>query len=156
MLARAPFHPTGVAPEWRMLYDRILATADFGDVIPYAALDQALGRPFRRNRSPLYRARTHLGEMRHRWLEAVPRRGYRVIEAREHMTIAQGHKRRARRQFTLMKRVADVTDRSVLSPDELAQFDQQARINAALYMVAVHHEQRIRRIEAVLQAAGQL
>lgn len=150
------FHPKGDVPEWRIIYDRLLTNADFGDLISYAALSHALGREFRRNRTPLYRARTELGSLRHRWLEAVPGRGYRVIEAREHLMVAAGHKRRARRQLTLMKRVADVTDLSRLTADELATYDQQTRINAALYMVAVHHERRIARIEQVLREAGQL
>jgi hypothetical protein len=148
--------PKGPLPEWRLIYDGLLESADFGDVITYAQLDEALGRTFEVNRGPLYRAREHLGEMRHRWIEPVPRVGYRVIEPREHMAVAQNKKRRARRQFRGMVRVAEFTDLSRLTPGELVSFDSQARVNAALYMVAVHHERRISRIEAILRGEGKL
>lgn len=155
MTAQA-FRPRGEIPEWRMIYDALLATADFGDVITYAQLDEVLGREFVGNRSPIYAARRHLGEMRSRWLVPVPRTGYRVPEANEHIDVAQGHKRKGKRQLGLMQRVAEVTDLSRLTETELARFDSQARINAALYMVLVHHEKRIARIEAVLRTQGVL
>lgn len=155
-LALAPFQPKGDVPEWRLIYDTLLEGAQFGDIITYSQLDEALGRPFHGNRSPLYRARSHMGEMRSRWLVSVPKRGYRVVEAREHLTVAQSHKRRARRQLGLMVRVQEVTDLAVLTPEELAQFDQQAKINSMLYQVAVHHERRIARIEGVLRQEGRL
>lgn len=139
-----------------MIYDRLLEHADFGDVITYAELDEILGREFEDNRSPLYKAREHLGEMRQRWIEPVPRVGYRVIEAREHLIVAQNKKRRARRQLRGMVRVAEFTDLSRLSPSDLASFDSQAKVNAALYMVAVHHEKRLSRIEGILRGEGKL
>jgi hypothetical protein len=82
--------------------------------------------------------------------------GYRVIEAREHMDSAQRHKKRAKRQLGLMVKVAEVTDLSRLRPEELAQFDTQAKVNAMLYMVAVHHERRLNRIEEILRGEGKL
>lgn len=152
----APFQPKGDLPEWRLIYDRLLEHADFGDVITYAELDEVLGREFEDNRSPLYKAREHLGALRSRWIEPVPRIGYRVIEAREHIHVAQQRKKRARRQFRAMVRVAEFTDLSRLSPSDLATFDSQAKINAALYMVAVHHEKRLNRIEGILRDEGKL
>lgn len=153
---RAPFQPKGDLPEWRLIYDRLLEHADFGDVITYTQLDEVLGREFEENRSPLYKAREHLGEMRRRWIEPVPRVGYRVIEAREHLLAAQQRKRRARRQLRAMVKIAEVTDLARLTPAELASFDSQAKVNAALYMVAVHHERRLNRIEGILRDEGKL
>jgi hypothetical protein len=98
----------------------------------------------------------HLGEMRRRWLESVPRVGYRVIEAREHLIVAQKKKRRARNQLRGMVRVAEHTDLSRLTPAELASFDSQAKVNAALYMVAMHHERRLNRIESILRDEGKI
>lgn len=153
---RAPFKPKGDLPEWRLIYDRLLEHADFGDVITYADLDEVLGRQFEDNRSPLYRAREHLGSTRQRWIEPVPRVGYRVIEAREHVIVAQNKKRRARRQLRGMVRVAEFTDLSRLSPSDLATFDAQAKVNATLYLVAVHHERRLNRIESILRDEGKI
>lgn len=156
MTSAAPFRPKAGRPEWRIIYDELLASADFNTVITYDELDRVLGRTFVDNRGPLYRARRQLGEMRLRWLEPEPRVGYRVIEAREHMEAAQRRKRKARRQLGMMVKIAEVTDLARLDPHELAQFDAQARINAALYMVAVHHEQRLQRIEEIMRNDGKL
>jgi hypothetical protein len=153
---RAPFKPKGDLPEWRLIYDKLLERADFGDVITLDQLDEVLDRPFSDNRGPLYRARNHLGDMRRRWIEAVPGVGYRVIEAAEHMTVAQGRKNRARRQLRAMVRIGEITDLSRLTPDQLAQFDSQAKVNAAVYMALVHHERRLTRLEEVLRADGKL
>ncbi len=151
-----PFQPKGDLPEWRLIYDRLFSGADFGSVVTYEQLDDVLGRPFLDNRSPIYRARTHLGDMRQRWIESVPGVGYRVIEASEHIDAAQRHKRRAKRQLGLMVKVAEVTDLSRLTPEELMRFDTQAKVNQMLYMVAVHHERRLSRIEDILRADGKL
>ena len=152
----APFRRKGDRPEWRMIYDALLDGADFSTVITYDQLDDVLGRPFVDNRAPLYRARQHFGEMRSRWIESQPGVGYRVIEANEHIDAAQQRKRRARRQLGMMVRIAEVTDLSRLKPEELAKFDTQAKLNAALFMVAVHHERRIARIEQLLRDEGKL
>lgn len=153
---RRPFAPKGEMPEWRMLYEALLEQADFGQVISYAELDAVLGRSFEENRNPLYRARREMGDRRRRWLEAVPTVGYRVVEAHEHMRLATAHKRRAKTQLRAMVHVADVTDLARLTPEQLASFDSQAKINSMLYMVAVHHEQRLARIEEVLRREGML
>lgn len=155
-MSAVAFEPKADRPEWRIIYDELLQAADFNTVISYDELDRVLGRPFVANRSPIYRARQHLGEMRLRWLEAAPGVGYRVIEAREHLDAAQRRKRRAKRQLGLMVKIAEVTDLARLEPHELERFDAQARINAALYMVAVHHEQRLQRIEQILRDDGKL
>lgn len=155
-MTRAAFLPRDDMPEWRKLYDALLVNVDVGDVITYAQLDAALGRPFLANRSPLYRARQELGEMRNRWLEAVPGVGYRVPEAEEHLRIAQDHKRKGKRQFGQMMRVQEVTDLSRLTAQALDRFQTQAQLNAVLYQVAVHHEKRLNRIEAILRNDGKL
>lgn len=150
------FKPKGDRPEWRIIYEDLLAHADCNDVITYEQLDDALGRRFRDHRSPIYRARAEMGEMRSRWMEAVPNTGYRVIEAREHIRVAQGHKRKARRQLSIMLRVGEVTDISRLTPDELATYDSQQKVNALLYQVAVHHEMRLVRLETILRQEGRM
>ena len=152
----SPFAPKGDQPEWRVIYELLLSGAEFGDVVTYAELDEALGRRFVTNRGPLYRARRELGEERHRWLEPVPGKGYRVIEAREHLRVSQVHKRKAKRQFTLMTTVTSATDLTQLTPEELSAFDSQTRIQAALVAIAFSHEQRLGRIEQTLRNNGML
>lgn len=156
IIERAPFKPKAELPEWRLIYDKLLVGADFGDVITIAQLDDALGRPFIDNRTPLYRARQELGDMRRRWFEPVPGVGYRIIEASEHMHAAQARKQRARRQLRQMVKIGEVTDLSRLTPDQLAAFDSQAKVNAAVYMALVHHERRLSRLEEILRVDGKL
>lgn len=154
--ALAPFRPKGDKPEWQMIYDSLLMRVDFGDIITHEQLDAVLGRVFIEDRGPLYKARRYLGKHRKRWVEPVEGVGYRVIEAREHMSAAQRRKRRARRQLSMMVEIAEVTDLARLTPEELAQFDTQAKVNARLYMIAVQHERRLNRIEEILRREGKL
>lgn len=153
---RMPFQPKGDHPEWQLIYDPLLSTADYGTLITYAELDDALGRTFKDNRSPIYRAREHLGDTRRRWLEAVPGKGYRVIEAVEHLMVANRHKRKGQRQFGAMVRVADTTDLSRLTPEQLATFDDQRKHIAVLYMISVHNYRQLQRHEDALRKAGLL
>jgi hypothetical protein len=113
----ARFASKGERPEWRMIYEDLLDGADSGTVITYADLEKLLGREFALNRTPLYRARQTLGEMHHRWLEAVPNVGYRIIEPIEHLRVSAGHRRKSRRQVGMAIRVLESTDLSQLAGD---------------------------------------
>lgn len=155
-MSNQPFKPKGERAEWRLIYDRLLAHADFGHVIKIEELDEILGRSFIDNRSPIYKARDYLGAMRHRWLEAIPAVGYRVIEASEHMRAALDRKKRAQRQLRTMVRIGEFTDLAKLTPEQLVQFDNQSRFNRLAYMTLMFHESRLARVEAVLQADGKL
>lgn len=141
-------------PKWRRVYDKLLQRADFGDIITFEALDEALDRPFRQNRTPLRLANEYLGAMRKRWLAPVRGKGYRVITAEEHAKIAEGHKRKGRRQFERMVQVMNFTDLDALTDEQRAVFAAQNKINTLLFAVAVSHEQRLQKIEDALQAAG--
>jgi hypothetical protein len=151
----ARFAPKGERPEWRMIYEDLLEGAESGTIITYADLEGLLGRDFAVNRGPLYRARRTLGELRHRWLEAVPNVGYRVVEPLEHMRISAGHRRKSRRQVGMAIRVLESTDLTQLTTDALAKFDEQSKLTFALWAVFAH-ESRLRRIEDVLRKEGLL
>lgn len=151
-----PFKPKGSRPEWRIIYDELLQDAEFGSIISYADLDRVLGRDFRKSRNPIYQATRHLGLERRRWLSPVTNMGYRVIEAREHMGAADKHKKKAKRQLGFVIKVGNATDITKLTPDELSRFDSQHKVNAMLFMVAVHHEKRLKRLEEVLAREGLL
>lgn len=147
------FTPKGEKPEWLMIYDELLDDADSGRIISYAELDTLLGRDFKSNRTPLYRARTELGDRRKHWLEAVPQIGYRIIDAAEHVRISTSHKRRGRRQLGLAVRVLAATDLSKLTGSALDDWDQQQKLTFALWAVFAH-ESRLRKIEDVLRKEG--
>ena len=156
MVVARPFQPLDAKPEWRKIYDELLSDAEYGTVITYEELSDVLGRNFGEHRGPIYRARRELGNMRFRWLVAVPTVGYRIINANEHIQVADDHKHRARRQMSRMIEVARATDLSQLNGEELNFFDRQTRINNALASITMAHEHRIARIEAVLRADGKL
>ena len=151
----ARFASKGERPEWRMIYEDLLDGADSGTVITYADLEKLLGREFALNRTPLYRARQTLGEMHHRWREAVPNVGYRIIEPIEHLRVSAGHRRKSRRQVGMAIRVLESTDLSQLAGDALAKYDEQSKLTFALWAVFAH-ESRLRRIEDVLRKEGLL
>jgi hypothetical protein len=150
------FQPRRGKAEWRYIYDELLVDADFGDIITYQALSDCLERDFARNRAPIYRATRELGEVRHRWLIAEPGVGYRVIEANEHVYVAQAHKVRGQRQFSRMIEVDFSTDLAALTDAERDQWDRQNRINFALFSVVSAHEKRLARIEEILRDDGKL
>lgn len=152
----ALFEPKGEKPEWRVLYDDLLEGMEPGQVVSFADLDRVLGRPFSANRGPLYRARKELGAARHRWLEAVPGAGYRVIDASEHVRVARSHKRKGQRQLHTAVTVLNATDVGRLTEPERDHFDTQSRLLHALHFVAVQHEARISRIENALREGGML
>lgn len=154
MSERKPFQPKGELPEWRILFDVLLARSDFGDVITYSQLDNALGRSFRNNRGPIYRANRHLGETRLRCLEAVPGQGYRVVAANEHDRMALDRKKQARRRLRWAGDVLRFTDRGALTQEELERHNGLARHVGMLYQVVAHHENRLQRIEDALRSEG--
>lgn len=143
-------------PEWKLIWQNLLEQADYGRVVTYPELDRVLGRPFINNRSPIYKARAYMGRLRRRWLEAMPGIGYRVIDAAEHLRVADDHKARGRRQLHRMQEVTNSTDIERLTPLELSKFDIQTRINATLITFVNAHEQRLNRIEAILRHNGML
>jgi len=151
----AKFTPKGDKPEWQMLYDTLLADADFGAMITYAQLDETLGRDFISNRAPLYRARSELGDRRKRWLVSIPTLGYRVTEASEHVRVATDHKRKSRRQLGMAVKVLSSTDLSRLGEYGLSEWDAESKMTFTLWAI-VAHENRLQRIEEVLRKEGLL
>jgi hypothetical protein len=151
----ARFTPKGEKAEWQLLYDALLADADFGATITYTQLDETLGRDFQSNRAPIYRARTELGERRKRWLVPVPTVGYRVTDADEHVRVALDHKRKSRHQLGMAVKVLSSTDLSRLGEYGLSEWDAESKMTFALWAI-VAHENRLKRIEEVLRKEGLL
>lgn len=139
MTATEAFQPKAEVAEWRMVYG-ILEGRDFGDVITYAELDQALGRDFRQNRGPLYRAAEELLAEQRRALTAVPNQGYRVVEAREHEDLARADHKSARRKIRRGIRRLSGADRSRLTDAEKARID-------LLELGYRRHDQMLRRLD---------
>jgi hypothetical protein len=118
----SPFAPKGDASEWFMVYERI-KRLEVGELVTYAELDELLGRDFRMNRSPMYRAQEEMQKELHRTTIAVNGKGYRIAHAREHEKIAKGHYLASRRQVTKAVNVSAAADRSQLTREEITRID---------------------------------
>jgi hypothetical protein len=149
------FQPKGEIAEWRMIYERLLENAEFGQVITYAELDETLGRTFIDNRSPIYRAREDLGSICKRWLEPIKGVGYRVTDPTDHVRVSVSHRRKSRRQLSISVNVLGATDLARLQPSDLAKWDTEQRLAFALFGIA-NHEGRLRRIEELLRTEGKI
>lgn len=139
-----PFQPKADRPEWRILYEDLLDGLDFGDLVTYEQLDEALGRDFRANRVPLKRARQELLRTQKRALRFVTNKGYRVAEAREHRDLAQSEHLFGRRKVRRATDLALHVEHSKLTPEERAEIDRLA-------LAYRRHEQLLRRLDAKVE-----
>jgi hypothetical protein len=95
--------PTGAeeAPEQPTEAER-LYTAFYNyepnKIVTYGAMDLVLQRDTRFNRAPIYRFKKLIQKRMKRTIKCVPGIGYRVLEAREHIDVAEARRGRARRQ----------------------------------------------------------
>lgn len=133
------FEVKGAVPESQLVY-QLFEDKDFGDVVTYEQLDAALGRDFRSQRGPLYKADDMLLRNRSRALAAVKNEGYRVVQAREHETLGRSRHRRARKQINQAVRVVTGTDRSALTEDERRRL-------SGLELALSRQQQMIRRLD---------
>jgi hypothetical protein len=124
---------TGAIPEWRLIFD-VLVTTPVDGVVTYDALTDLLGRDFLDNRSPVYRARDELLEASKKAIVCVPRTGFRVVRANEHVALAQGRRKRAGNE--MKKSLALVTNTNV---GELTSRERQRRTAAEVNIKAQAH-----------------
>jgi len=120
------FVPKGAEAEWRLLYN-VIKDYTMGAVIPFSVLDGALGRSFRKSRTPLYRA-IHEFETSH-GLTLVPRKnvGYIVAEPNDNIVVGTKRIKRSRRQLRKGAHTVGCTDRNELTKENRKV---QERMNA--------------------------
>ncbi len=124
--------------EWRIVYDA-LAKLGVGDTLDFDQLDELLGRDFRDDRGPIYRAMKELEANDKRTVDSVRGVGYRVVEAREHEGLARRHHKRSRRQLGKAVAKAASADRSAMTAEERKRID-------GMEMSLRQHAQMIRRL----------
>lgn len=147
------FVPKGTVSEWRMLYE-LLSAKDFGELATFEEMDEALGRDFRANRSPLDRARREL-QMDRKTLITERGHGYRIAQAREHADNAVTHHRRARRQLGRAKSEVSSADRNRLTTDEATRADSIEQCLAGQIEKTKRLEQRVARVEVKAGATAE-
>lgn len=137
----APFEPAdGVKARWRYCYElatsrRVEEQITVHEVMDLLDCDETAAWAAMRE------ARDHLEANGKRSVRTVPRFGWIVASASQHLRMASDRQRRAGRQVRKAIRVIDATPR-----EELSQFEREAadRQLASLVSMRSLHERRIR------------
>jgi hypothetical protein len=138
-------------PEWEKIY-QALVPKKVGELVDYAELSDALGRDFLAARGPLTRAADELLRVNQRALENVRGAGYRVVQAREHETLARRQQRSARRRSRKAHELVQHVDRSGLTPEEISRFQRLEMGYAMHEQILKAHADRIDSLAARVDA----
>lgn len=115
-----PFEPIGDRPRWAVIHD-ILASSATGSVVTYEVMADALGLHAERDKHAIQmamrRAARHYAQTHNRAVEAVPNKGYRIVEAAEHLRLARNQQRRATKAVARGHEVATHVDLNDLEPE---------------------------------------
>lgn len=126
----SPFQPAGDRARWRDVYD-LLQDTKTGDVLTYEEIGAALKLDPDDDRHMIQmamrRAAKEHEEADRRAVEAVPKEGYRVVEAPEHLRLARGQQKRAGRALARGQSKVTNVDLSGLEPETRRAFEVVAR-----------------------------
>lgn len=103
-----------------------------GELIPYEAIEMALGLDRPSAQAVVNQAKTSIGRDLQKALSAVTNVGYRVLQPSEHLNLAKKHQRKGRRQTRKAHGAVRFTDFTQLSADERDKFDLANATLAAL------------------------
>jgi len=147
----SPFEPKGDRSEATLLYE-LFASRDYGSLISYDELTDALGRDLRAGqRGPVYAARVRLEKNDDKTLALERCVGYRIARPDEHVGLAQGRRKRARKQLSRGLLTLRSTPRDRLDAESLARLDEiEGRMADLEYMARNDRrrvEKTVRRIE---------
>lgn len=154
LMMAALFRPKDKIAEWRKIYE-VLGELQVGDVLRYDALDEILARSFLEEgakRNPMDRARRELEEADHRTVMAVPGVGYRIVEPREHLTLAGSHQQRSRRQIVRAQQKLTSTEITALNDLERRRHDEMMAQVGHLLSEQRRAGLRLSRIERALDS----
>lgn len=131
-----PFEPIGEQARWRTLYD-LLKRTEINGIVTYVQMGAVLQLHPEGDRDLLQKtmriaAKRHLS-LDHRAIEAVPNAGYRVVEAREQIGLAQRRQRRSQVQLHNGHSLASDIDMNALQPNERS-FAQMVGMAFAMQM----------------------
>lgn len=134
----------------------VVAAAAPGDLLSYQTLRHALahaGRDFAADDAvgaAVRRAIPKMLRLHQRVVHAVPREGYRVAEAAQHLHLADSRRTRARRQMALGVAVLKGVRWDELDPNQRAAHEGQLLIMSAMHQATQALERRQARVEALL------
>ena len=126
----SPFLPAGEVARWHIVYD-LLCKTETGNVLTYDAIGEALDLDAKNDRHAIQMAIRRAAKEHEiadkRAIEAVPNRGYRVVEAPEHLRLARGQHRRASKALARGQSKVVHVDLSGLEPETRRAFEVVAR-----------------------------
>lgn len=117
-----PFEPINEVSRRQAVVD-MLSAIPSGEVVPYDALEIALGLDRHAVQSVVNQAKPSLQKIGQKSLVAVRNIGYRVLSPGEHIDLARDHQKKGRRQTRKAKSAVAHTDYAKLSDIERAQYD---------------------------------
>jgi hypothetical protein len=151
----APFQPAGARARWRVIYD-LLRKLGPGDVLSYEQIGEALSLDPADDRHVIQMAVRRAGreyeEADGRALEAVPNEGYRIVNAPEHLRLAQGQQKRASKALARGHSKVVHVDMSGLEPETRHAFEVVARAFAMQMEFNKRFDVRQKRLEQSLDA----
>lgn len=148
-----PFNPIGERARWRIVYDHALRGKDHDAVVTYAELGAVLNLDPDEDRHAIQmavrRAAQEFEEVDKRALTPVPNVGYRVVNAPEHMQLAQRQQRRSHRALRAGRSKVVNVDIAALEPEARKAFELVARAFAAQMDFNRRMDVRHKRLEDV-------
>ena len=111
------FETVGEKPRWVLALE-VFREHAVGDIVAYADIGAALDSADRRVvQQAAMGARKRLLEEDQRAIEAVPNKGYRIVEPSEHVRLAKSHERRSRRALVRGHKTITHVDMNALSDE---------------------------------------
>lgn len=154
----SPFTPTGDRARWRILYE-LVKTRDVGDIITYDEMGAALGVDPATDRTVIQlafrRAAREFLVHNMRATDVIPNTGYRIVEATEHLGLAQRQQRRAGRAIAASRSVLDHVDWSRVTDPEARKALELAGVMIARQQdMMARMDIRQRRLEEVVDVVA--
>lgn len=153
-----PFEAIGQEARWRTIYSLLQALA-VGNVLTYEQMAEALNLHPEDDRqtirAALYRAAREYQQVDKHALEVVPNVGYRVVEAVEHLKLAQRRQRRAGKQLASGREHVVNVDFNGMDPEVRKAFELTAGAISMVIDMNRRFDVRQKRLEKVMADTGQ-
>jgi len=154
----ARFDPVGEVARWRTIY-QLLRKVETDQILTYEAMGSELGLDPGKDRHTIQlamrRAALEHERVDKRAVRAVPRQGYRVVRAPEHMELAERHQRKASRSIGRGRSKVDNVDLNLLDPETRRAFELVGRAFAMQQEMIRRLDVRHDRLEEAVNAVNQ-
>ncbi len=150
----SPFESIGDRARWRLVYEDILVKKPVGGIVTYDEMGEALDLDPEGDRHAIQmamrRAARELEQVDKHAVDAVPNKGYRIIEAVEHMQLARRQQRKSHHALQAGHSKVVNVDLTALDPETRQAFEVVARAFAAQMDFNRRIDIRQRRLEGAL------